>query len=119
MANPRSQRECNLGKFTIDQYDEAGNLLAHVQGNVIGTRVTMETGFQEVEWVKSWLWVTLSIYLEFIEQVTQNPIFRAFPGKSLALIGNASGLDAEGCGGCSEAFSIRRLEGSRRQWWAL
>jgi hypothetical protein len=37
------------GKFTIDQYDEAGNLLAHVQGNVIGTRVTMETGFQSVE----------------------------------------------------------------------
>ena len=37
------------GKFTIDQYDEAGNLLAHVQGNVTGTRVTMETGFQSVE----------------------------------------------------------------------
>jgi len=37
------------GKFTIDQYDEAGNLLGHVQGNVIGTRVTMETGFQSVE----------------------------------------------------------------------
>jgi hypothetical protein len=37
------------GKFTIDQWDEAGNLLAHVQGNVIGTRVTMETGFQSVE----------------------------------------------------------------------
>jgi hypothetical protein len=37
------------GKFTIDQWDEAGNLLGHVQGNVIGTRVTMETGFQEVE----------------------------------------------------------------------
>jgi hypothetical protein len=37
------------GKFTTDQWDEAGNLLAHVQGNVIGTRVTMETGFQSVE----------------------------------------------------------------------
>ena len=38
------------GKFTIDQYDEAGNALGpHVQGNVIGTRVTMETGFQSVE----------------------------------------------------------------------
>jgi hypothetical protein len=37
------------GKFTIDQYDEAGNLLGHVQGNVTGTRVTMETGFQSVE----------------------------------------------------------------------
>lgn len=37
------------GRFTIDQYDEAGNLLAHVQGKVIGTRVTINTGFQEVE----------------------------------------------------------------------
>lgn len=37
------------GKFTIDQYDESGNLLAHVQGNVIGTRVTMDTGFEKVE----------------------------------------------------------------------
>ena len=37
------------GKFTIDQYDEAGNLLAHLQGNVTGTRVTMETGFQSVQ----------------------------------------------------------------------
>ena len=37
------------GKFTIDQWDEAGNLLAHVQGNVTGTRVTMETGFESVE----------------------------------------------------------------------
>ena len=37
------------GKFTIDQWDESGNLLAHIQGNVIGTRVTMDTGFQKVE----------------------------------------------------------------------
>ncbi len=37
------------GKFTIDQWDESGNLLAHVQGNLTGTRVTMETGFQKVE----------------------------------------------------------------------
>jgi len=37
------------GKFTIDQYDESGNLLAHVQGKVTGTRVTMETGFESVE----------------------------------------------------------------------
>jgi hypothetical protein len=38
------------GKFTIDQYDEAGGTVGpHVQGNVIGTRVTMETGFQSVE----------------------------------------------------------------------
>jgi hypothetical protein len=37
------------GKFTIDQYDESGNLLAHIQGKVIGTRVTMDTGFEKVE----------------------------------------------------------------------
>jgi len=37
------------GKFAIDQWDEAGNLLAHLQGKVTGTRVTMNTGFQEVE----------------------------------------------------------------------
>lgn len=37
------------GRFTIDQYDEAGNLLAHVQGKITGTRVTINTGFQKVE----------------------------------------------------------------------
>lgn len=37
------------GKFTIDQYDETGALLAHIQGKIIGTRVNMETGFQKVE----------------------------------------------------------------------
>lgn len=37
------------GKFTIDQYDETGNLLAHVQGRVYGTRVAINTGFQKVE----------------------------------------------------------------------
>jgi hypothetical protein len=41
--------DSTTGKFTVDQYDEAGNTLAHFQGNVIGTRVTMETGFQSVE----------------------------------------------------------------------
>ena len=41
--------DATSGKFTIDQYDEAGNLLAHVQGKVIGTRVTMDTGFEKVE----------------------------------------------------------------------
>jgi hypothetical protein len=40
-------------------------------------------------------------------------------GLSLALIGNASGQGAEGARSCSEAFSIRRLEGRRWQWWAL
>jgi len=39
--------------------------------------------------------------------------------KSLALIGNASGPGAEGATNCSEAFSIRRLEGRRWQWWSL
>ena len=37
------------GTFTIDQYDEAGNLLAHLQGKIAGTRVTMDTGFEKVE----------------------------------------------------------------------
>ncbi|HEY4011521.1 MAG TPA: hypothetical protein VGM11_15305 [Acidobacteriaceae bacterium] len=37
------------GRFTIDQFDEAGNLLAHVQGKIIGSRVTMDTGFEKVE----------------------------------------------------------------------
>ena len=41
--------DATSGKFTVDQYDEAGNLLAHFQGNVTGTRVTMDTGFQSVE----------------------------------------------------------------------
>jgi hypothetical protein len=49
------------GKFTVDQWDEAGNLLAHFQGSVIGTRVTMETGFQSVEKLNpDWqTWVSL------------------------------------------------------------
>jgi hypothetical protein len=37
------------GSFTIDQYDESGNKLTHVQGTISGTRVTMNTGFQKVE----------------------------------------------------------------------
>ena len=37
------------GKFTVVQYDESGNVLAHVNGNVTGTRVTMETGFESVK----------------------------------------------------------------------
>jgi hypothetical protein len=37
------------GKFSIDQWDEEGNLLAHLEGKIIGTRVTMETGFEKVE----------------------------------------------------------------------
>jgi hypothetical protein len=41
--------QATSGNFTIDQWDESGNLLAHIQGNVIGTKVTMETGFEKVE----------------------------------------------------------------------
>jgi hypothetical protein len=37
------------GTFTIDQYDESGNLLAHVQGTLYGTRITVNTGFDKVE----------------------------------------------------------------------
>jgi hypothetical protein len=41
--------DSTTGKFTVVQYDESGNVLAHVNGNVTGTRVTMETGFQSVQ----------------------------------------------------------------------
>ncbi len=41
--------DSTTGKFTVVQWDESGNVLAHVQGNVTGTRVTMETGFQSVK----------------------------------------------------------------------
>jgi hypothetical protein len=41
--------DSTTGKFTVVQWDESGNVLVHVQGNVTGTRVTMETGFQKVE----------------------------------------------------------------------
>jgi hypothetical protein len=44
-----SKGDSTSGKFTIDQFDEAGNLLAHVQGKITGTRVTMDTGFQSVK----------------------------------------------------------------------
>lgn len=37
------------GTFTIDQWDESGNPPVHIQGQVIGTRVTIETGYQKVE----------------------------------------------------------------------
>lgn len=31
------------GTFTIDQFDQSGNVLAHVTGKVIGTRITVDT----------------------------------------------------------------------------
>jgi hypothetical protein len=37
------------GTFSIDQFDEDNNLLAHVQGKVIGTRVDINTTEQPVE----------------------------------------------------------------------
>jgi hypothetical protein len=36
------------GKFTIDQYDESGNNLAHVQGKITATRITMDTEEQSI-----------------------------------------------------------------------
>jgi len=37
-----------VGAFTIDQYDPAGNLLAHVTGHLAGTRITVTTGVSGV-----------------------------------------------------------------------
>jgi hypothetical protein len=36
------------GKFTIDQYDESGNNLGQVQGQITGTRITPETPAQSI-----------------------------------------------------------------------
>ena len=36
------------GTFTIDQFDPAGNSLAHVAGNITGTRVTVNTTVDQV-----------------------------------------------------------------------
>ena len=36
------------GTFTIDQFDPAGNSLAHVAGNITGTRVTVNTTIDQV-----------------------------------------------------------------------
>jgi hypothetical protein len=36
------------GKFTIDQYDQAGNNLAHIMGTVTGTRITPDTPASKV-----------------------------------------------------------------------
>ncbi len=32
-----------VGKFTIDQYDEAGNTLIHITGDLTGTRITVDS----------------------------------------------------------------------------
>ena len=36
------------GTFTIDQYDLSGNLLAHIAGQVIATRITIDTPVEDV-----------------------------------------------------------------------
>jgi hypothetical protein len=36
------------GSFSIDQYDEAGNVLGHVQGVVTGTRIGVDTPAQSI-----------------------------------------------------------------------
>lgn len=36
------------GKFAIDQYDENGNDLSHVQGVIAGTRITVDTQEQSI-----------------------------------------------------------------------
>jgi hypothetical protein len=36
------------GTFTIDQYDTNGNVLAHLQGQIVGKRVTVYTGVTSV-----------------------------------------------------------------------
>ena len=36
------------GTFTIDQYDLSGNLLAHIEGQVTATRITVDTPVEDV-----------------------------------------------------------------------
>lgn len=36
------------GTFSVDQYDEAGNLLGHVQGVITGTRMTVDTPAESI-----------------------------------------------------------------------
>jgi hypothetical protein len=36
------------GTFTIDQYDESGNKLAHVEGSITGTRIGVNTPPQSI-----------------------------------------------------------------------
>jgi hypothetical protein len=36
------------GTFTLDQYDTAGNLLVHIQGNVSATRITVDTKITDI-----------------------------------------------------------------------
>ncbi len=36
------------GTFNIDQYDESGNVLAHLQGTITGTRITVNTPAESI-----------------------------------------------------------------------
>jgi hypothetical protein len=36
-------RESFTGDFTIDQYDQHGNVLVHIQGQLLGTRINVDT----------------------------------------------------------------------------
>jgi hypothetical protein len=36
------------GTFTINQYDESGNRLVHIQGNITGTRINVNTPAQSI-----------------------------------------------------------------------
>jgi hypothetical protein len=42
--------DCNTfsGSFTIDQFDESGNRLAHVQGNITATRIDVNTAEKNI-----------------------------------------------------------------------
>jgi hypothetical protein len=75
------------GTLTIDQYDESGNNLAHIQGVITGTRITVDI-------------LTESIVYDLLSAIRPSPRPASepavkgrpagTPGWSLALIGNAS-----------------------------
>jgi hypothetical protein len=37
-----------VGTFTIDQYDQSGNVLAHIEGQITGTRINVDTTVSSV-----------------------------------------------------------------------
>jgi hypothetical protein len=43
-----ADRNSYSGPFTTDVYDESGNVLAHIQGTVTGTRITVDTPTQSI-----------------------------------------------------------------------
>jgi hypothetical protein len=48
VVNLDQTRDRYEGTFTIDQYDVSGNLLAHIAGQVIATRITVDTPVEDV-----------------------------------------------------------------------